>query len=161
MSPLKDDSSTETETYTLLKGTHSRMEDGANVRYSKGDQIELTDKEAQALGARVQKGSSQVVGQPGQYAPSVATTEVEADTDPGEEVLTGPPEGVDTLENTEVEDVNDWSFLGELSAPNAIKAINDLQTVGEVEAAREAEEGGKNRKSVLEAADNRIGELGG
>lgn len=45
----------ERSTYKLLTGSHGRMENGSNVIYRKGDSIDLTEREARALGSRVRK----------------------------------------------------------------------------------------------------------
>lgn len=53
----------------------------------------------------------------------------------------------------------DYSFLADQTSAQAIESIKALSTSDEVQAARDAEEAGKHRKSVLAAADVRLEEL--
>lgn len=146
-------SSTRTRNYTLKTGTHGRLENGVNKRYTKGETISLTDDEARALGSRVQPS-----GMPGQYEPTVSTTQVsgttgvERDEQSG---ITGPPEGKGTAGDDP--NASNWSaLLDGMGWQEAVELINTLETEEEIEAVKEAERQGKNRKSVLEAADARL-----
>lgn len=140
-----------TEDYTLSYGTYTRYEgpDKERKLYRRGDTISLTADEAKSLGVRAQR-----VAQPGQYNPTIGTDAVEADTEPGEEVKTGAPEGVGTAPGAS--NANDWSFLAGQPWQDAVTTIQALESKSDVEAARAAEASGKNRKSVIEAADSML-----
>lgn len=124
--------------YTLLRGTHVRREDGQRVVYQanspeNSNKIRLTDEEAAIFASgrlSPQPGTGRVLGQYELESPGHSD---ESDTD--------------------------WSFIHEQSAPDVIAAIEALEDASEVEALREEEVSGKNRKGVLAAADNRLAEL--
>lgn len=184
--------------YRLTRGTHGRHEsDGFRVYSAKTPETAtmlLTADEAKQLGDRVTLVEGDIAA--GQYTEGVSVTRVEADTDPGDEVLTGPPAGVGTDPAIEVEkeavkeaqggdtgaasgDTGDTSTsttkqtkagttgpdgsygLDSLSWSDAKDVIMALETPQEVRAAKKEEEGGKGRKSVLDAADARLEQLKG
>lgn len=143
-----------TSTYRILGGTYGRVEDGDRKRYKPGDQVELTPQQAARLGDRVQP----LAAIAGQFAPSIATTEVTADTEPGEELLTGPPTSKGTAEGEA--EANDWSSrLQQLNAQDAVKALKDVEDRSELEVALRAERDGLNRSTVTDAVEKRMKQL--
>lgn len=151
-----------TKKYVLSGGTHTKQEaDGSIVTYRSGETLNLTKEEAESplIKHRIkpfhqedEEGSSS--GMPGQFFPST-TTPVEADTNPGEEALTGPPEG-DPNAGADEDSSFDWSSIGDLSAPDAANAFNSLTSANDVKAALKAEKAGKARKSVIAAGESRL-----
>lgn len=49
-------------TYRLLSGSHARFEGVTNVRYARGEAMELSEEEAERLGERLEMVSDSVVG---------------------------------------------------------------------------------------------------
>lgn len=85
----------ETRLYRLTRGTHGKHEPEGFRIYSAASPetatLRLTETEAAAMGDRVTLVDEGVEPTAGQYTEGVSVTRVEADTDPGDEVLTGPP----------------------------------------------------------------------
>lgn len=167
-SEAEADTETETEStlraYRLTSGSHGRWEGSSHVRYKSGepgrDVLMLTPDEAALMGDRVQ------LVEPGQYAPSVANVAVNYEGGSGQddsgnddsEALTGPPTGIGTQEGADT--ANDWSaVLGGMLAVDAARMVSELEDLGDVQAARQAEENSGRRKTVLDAADKRLKEL--
>lgn len=178
-----------THTYRVVRGAIGRQDSTGQIKYYKTgvegrDTIQLTDDQAKKYGDQLQLIPE------GQYTETVAITTVpEGVTDPGGEVLTGPPVGGatdpetqdkmeavkeanqgesgeegetdETTSDTGSDTANDWNFLSTQNVPEAVETINSLETVEDVEAARKYEMQNSNRKGVLSAADKKLEQLRG
>jgi hypothetical protein len=129
-----------TSKYRLTRGTHTVVVKGHPTTYRANtpgeDILSLSDEDAKKpfLKGRLQKVSG-----------GAGKTAVE-DDDEGQDTDSG----------------DDWtSALSALTAPDAVKAIQQLETVEDATAAKEAEKAGKNRSTVVEAADAKLKELRG
>jgi hypothetical protein len=145
----------QTKTYVIHEGKHHV---GGKV-YHKGDRIELTRKQAEAMRYMVHRIRPE----------EEEEAEVEEDGEDDGEQETGTDDDAD-LNDSDTDDSTttpvrkptpdpteeDFSFLSMLSDTDAINTINALKTVGEVEAAVTAERKGKNRSIVIAAGEARI-----
>lgn len=147
-----------TKDYVLVRGTHTREEDGSMVRYAANteeNKIVLTEEEAKALGARVQLAESQSDDTTQQAGvPGVDDTTLGTDTTSKTgDGVTNPPPGADGAST------GDLSGFADLGWRDAVDRINTM-SAGDLTAVRTMEEGReKPRTSVLEAIDAREKEL--
>jgi hypothetical protein len=119
--------------YKLLKGSHGKREkNGRGVVYKPGDILELTEREAEILGGRVEL----LGAAPTSDAPELLPAETEAKGNGLEPIL-----------------AQKWSAVA--------KHIRELDSSRSVRALRDVEAEDRKRPSVLEAADARLAELGG
>lgn len=128
--------------YKLVRGTHVRRENGKRVLYQANtdhDIILLTDSQAKSFGRDRLSPEAGKGKMPGQYQLEHGSKKTEEDE----------PEEID------------WSFIHDESAPAVIATIEALEDIDQLEALRDTEVEGKNRKAVLKAADNRLAELAG
>lgn len=125
--------------YRLLTGQHGRWEDGQNVVYRKGAEIDLSPEEVESLGPRrVEKIAGAAKVEPPQVAAEVAPAP-ETET-----TVAAGPLGLDALH---------WA--------KAAAAVSGLATAEWLDAAEAEEKAGKDRKGVLEAIAARRAELEG
>ena len=130
---------TKTTSYKVTRGTIGRIEDGDSKFYHKGDTVELTADEAKKY-----------------------STRIEAVGDTNQTPAATPDDGDDGGDDSgDGGDTHDWSILADLHWRDAVQTVNGLETAEDVQSAREAEVAGKNRSSVIEAADTRLAQLGG
>lgn len=137
--------------YTIQRGTYSRYEkDGSLKTYRKGDKIDLTDDEAKALGDKVAKGSISYPTPEGTISTRIEQRQ------PGE---TAAVNSASASEDTD--DEIDWSATLEgMTAPDTVELVKSLNEKKDLDALRKAESSGKARKSVDEAIDTRLKEIG-
>lgn len=144
-----------TREYRVVKGAHGRPdpETGANQVYGPGSTMRLTEEEAARLGDRV------VAVEGGAVAPSSQTTMATAASNTlvgageGARVGAGTGEGEGTGSTDQYDPAPEhWQ---------SVKAhVAGLDDAAEVQRIRDAEAEGKGRQSVLDAADERLKELG-
>lgn len=134
--------------YTLLDGSHSFR----GRRAHKGQEILLTDKEAQKLANRVrrsamadEKGSDKVTetAKP-TYTPVTAVSET---TEPTIATASVTP--------------RDWSKSQDMKAVDVIAQVNETSTVEDLEALYDIEEKGQNRVTVLREIEKKVAQLEG
>jgi hypothetical protein len=124
--------------YKLLRGRYARYESGELVRYAPGDELELSEAEAQKLQYLVEPVKPADESLPPAEPESVVGWEWSGSAVP------------EPLEEPAAEE----------SRSDLIKRIQAMNDLKEVRAARVAEIAGKSRKTVLAAADDRLEELG-
>lgn len=136
--------------YRLVRGKHSRVENGVRKTYSAGDKINLTDDEAKLFTAgRLDPEYSHShggvnVNVPGQY-----------ETEPSDRDLEGESD------SEELESETDWSFIADENLSTVKDIIDRTKSVSDLQALADSERSGNNRKGVLDAVNARIKQLNG
>lgn len=155
----------ETQTYKLTRGNMHRWvgdkETGERVKVragaaNGGDLIDLNEEDAVRFAKNITKAPNNVkrpvstapvildgVQQRGQYTPEGGKE--------GNPLDAGPDQGEEATE----------AALADMTVGDAVKAINALDSVDAVKDAIKEEKAGKNRSTVLDAADTKIARLKG